>query len=34
MKPRFLADEVGRMGCAAGKEDEGMIFVNVYWEDQ
>ena len=29
MKPRFLATEVGEIGCALGRESERLIIVDV-----
>ena len=29
MKPRFLAEDVGVIGCAADKERDGLIIVGV-----
>ena len=29
MKPRFLAKGVGEIGCALGRESEGLIIVDV-----
>ena len=29
MKPRSLAKEVGEIGCALGRESEGLIILNV-----
>ena len=29
MKPRFLANGVGEIGCAFGRESEGLIILDV-----
>ena len=31
MKPRFLAKGVGEIGCALGRESEGLIILDVCW---
>ena len=31
MKPRFLAKGVDEIGCALGRESEGLIILDVCW---